>query len=352
MIRSVAIHGGVLAALLAFSWAEWTAPPKVDTGDKVLLLQGEVDKIERVAWKSEKEEVSIERKLDAAGAYLWVTHTKWEEKKTPPTPPTVPEAPEADPTGADAAEAPPTEPVEPEKVAKTQIFKAGEAADELLKELSPLLALRQLTDVPADKMSTLGLDAPKESLEIVRDGRTRVLEVGGEAYGSKDRYVRDKDSGAIYLVDNEVLKPLQFARSKLPDRQLFSIPKEKVESAVISGGMATLDVLQKNAEDKEKATWVKTASPDAPAEQLVTWMNKALQLKSSSYVAEADTPADLEPRFRLTLRGTDGSVQTLEVMQSPSTSDWYGRSEHTRGLVKLLRSTTSSLSEDVDDLTG
>ncbi len=360
MNRSVTVYSVVVALLLGLSWMEWTAPPEVDLGDKIALMQGEAKDVERVIWKSEKEEVTVERKLDAAGSYLWVTHTKWEEPKTPKpeaspapaeaTPPTDPNAP----AGAtpEASATPPAEEKPPEKVAKTQVFKAGEAGDKLLDSLSPLLALRQLTDVPPEKMATLGLDTSKETLEVVRNGRSRVLEVGGEAYGSKDRYVRDKESGEIYLLDDELLRPLKYAKTRMPDRALFSIAEDKIESAVITGGMRSLDVQHKNAQDKEKASWVRAASPDAVAEQLETWMDKALQLKSSAFVAPDDMPVDLQDRFQLTIKGSDGRTETLQVQQSAEKGDWYARSEHTRGLVKLLKGPTSSLYDDVEAVTA
>lgn len=356
MNRSIATYGLLLTLLLGMSWMDWTAPPEVDIGDKVMLVQGEAADLEKVVWKDDKEEVVIERKTDAAGSYLWVTHTKWEEPK--PTPPAAPEAtPPADPSQpAEPAAATPATPeapaTPPEKVAKTTVFKAGEAGDKLADSLSPLLAVRQLTDLPADKLATYGLDAPKESIELVRKGRSRVLELGGEVYGSKDRYVRDKETGNVYLVDDELLRPLKFARTRLPDRTLFSFPKDKVTSAEVSSGVGNVKIAQKNAEDKDKATWVRASAPDAVDEQLKTWMEKAIQLKSTAYVAPEDEPKDLESRFRLTLTGADGKVETLEVLQSAAGSDWYGRSEHTRGLVKLLKGPTSSLSEDVESLTG
>lgn len=341
MIRSVSIYGVIVAVLLGLSWVEWTSPPEVDTGDKVVVMQGEQKDVERVLWKSEKEEVTVERKLDAAGTYLWVTYTKWEEPKAPPKP---------EPLAPDAA---PTEPEPPaEKVAKTQVFKAGDVGDKMMESLSPLLALRQLTDVPAEKMATLGLDDTKETLEVVRNGRSRVLEIGGEAYGSKDRYARDKESGSIYLLDDELLRPLKFAKTRMPDRALYSIAVDRIESATISEAMTSLEVVQKNAEDKEKATWVRAASPDAPAEQLKTWMDKALQLKGNSYVSPEDMPDDLQDRFQLTVKGTDGKSETLSIQQSAAKGDWYGKSEHTRGLVKLLKGPASSLYEDIEDLAG
>lgn len=344
MTRSIATYGILLTLLLGLSWMDWTAPPEVDIGDKVVLAQGEAADLERVIWKGEKEEVLIERKVDAAGAYVWVTHTKWEEPKPSPLD-------DADPASPDAPPEPSAEAAKPgERTAKTTLFKAGEAGDKLVDSLSPMLAVRQLTDIPADKLATYGLDAPTETLELVRKGRSRVLEIGGEVYGSKDRYVRDRESGNIYLVDDELLRPLKFARTRLPDRTLFALSKEKVAGAEVSSGVGKLKISQKNAEDKDKAAWVRAASPDTVDEQLQTWMEKAVGLKSTAYVAPEEEPKDLESRFRLTLSGADGAGETLEVLQSAAAGDWYGRSEHTRGLVKLLKGPTSSLAEDVDDL--
>ncbi len=358
MTRSIATYGLLLTLLLGLSWMDWTAPPEVDIGDKVMLAQGEVADLERVIWKGEKEEVSIERKSDAAGAYLWVTHTKWEEPK--PTPPATPDAATPDAATPDAATpdaaTPPAAPATPatpaERTAKITVFKAGEAGDKLEESLSPMLAVRQLTDIPADKLGTYGLDKPTESLELVRKGRSRVMDIGGEVYGSKDRYVRDRETGNIYLVDDELLRPLKFARTRLPDRTLFSLSKEKVASAEVSSGVGKVKIAQKNAEDKDKATWVKASAPDTVDEQLKTWMEKAVALKSTAYVAPEDEPKDLESRFRLTMSGADGASETLEVLQSAASGDWFGRSEHTRGLVKLLKGPTSALAEDVEDLTA
>ena len=365
MTRGIATYGLLLTLLLGLSWMDWTSPPEVDIGDKVMLVQGESADLEKIIWKDEgKEEVVIERKTDASGAYLWATHTKWEEPKAPKPDPSKPAdaATPADPSKATDAAAPadaaatpaatPEPPKPAEKVAKTTVFKAGEAGDKLVDSLSPMLAVRQLTDVPADKLTAYGLDAPKETVEIVRKGRSRVLELGGEVYGSKDRYVRDKESGNIYLVDGELLRPLKFARTRLPDRTLFSLEKDKVATAEVSSGVGSLKITQKNAEDKEKATWVKSSAPDAVDEQLKTWMDKALQLKSTSYVAPDEVPTELQTRFKLTLKAADGHSETIEFQQAGDKGDWYASSEYTRGLVKLLKGPTSALNDDVAAIVG
>lgn len=363
MTRAIGVYGALLVALLGLSWAEWTKEPEADVGDKVVVSQGQADEIESIKFSSEKDELVFERKSDAKGAYYWVTHTRWEKAAGPAEPPTPEAAPEATPeataeaTPADAAATPAATPAEAPKaeeprVAKTQIFKSGDAGQKLVESLSPMLALRKLDGVSPEKLATIGLDAPKEKLEITRKGRTRSFELGGEAYGSKDRYARDVESGEIYLIDDETIRPLKYATTRLPDRTLLSVERKDIATATIAAGTATLDVASKNTDDEAKATWVKASAPDEANDQLKTWMDKALQLKGTSYAKPDDTPQNLEPRFQLTLQNTKGERETLEVLQAGADGDWYGRSEHTRGLIKLLRGPTSALGEDVDDLVG
>jgi len=345
MSKNTFVYGGLLVASLAGAWVRWTREPEPDIGDKVVMLQGDKDKIETIKWVGKKDEALIERKSDAEGDYLWVTYTKMvpktkkhDQEKIPKPPPSEGEPGEAE------------EPA-PEMVKQVKVFKAGGAGDKLLDSLSPMLAIRKLdpADLTGDKLTTTGLDDPKEFLEITRKGRTTKLEVGGEVYGTRDRYVRNPATGEIFLVDNELLRPLKYARTRLPDRTLWSIKRKDAVSAVITGASGeTVELDQKNIDDQSKAKWVRAATPDEPDEQLKTWMDKALKLKGSSYADPDKPPEDLQLRFKLTLRNAKGHSETLDVLQEGADGDWWGRSEHTRGLVKLLRGPTSELADDVE----
>jgi hypothetical protein len=76
-------------------------------------------------------------------------------------------------------------------------------------------------------------------------------------------------------------------------------------------------------------------------------MDKFLKAKASSYVNDADVPKDLELRFQVTLTGEGSSPETVEIYQAGDAGDWYAKSGYTRGYVKMLKSTTSGLAEDV-----
>ena len=52
----------------------------------------------------------------------------------------------------------------------------------------------------------------------------------------------------------------------------------------------------------------------------------------------------------LTLPSEGGVSETLEVLREGEDGDWWGRSEHTRGLIKLLKGPSSSLAADVGSL--
>lgn len=352
-MKSAVVYAGVLAALMGASWVKYTAEPEPDLEGKVVVVQGEASEITKISWKTEDEEAVIEQRSDDLGSYLWVDYTKWEtptkphDRDTPPVPEEAdhgPDAPDAEGTPAEpAAEEP-----EPERVASLQVFKAGEAGDKLLESLSPLTALRKLDSIPDDKRETIGLDKPTDFLEISRKGRTTKFALGGEVYGTRDRYLRNEETGEVFLVDDETLRPLKYARTRLPDRALFGLANDKIASGTLvdpAGG--SLEFTQKNAQDQAKATWVRADDPDNASEQLKTWVDKALKLKGTKYADPAEPPVDLQLRFSVSIKDAAGKAQTLEVYQEGAEGDWWAKSEYTRGLIKLLKGPTSSLSDDI-----
>jgi len=336
MMRATLIYAVLLLGLCVGAWVQWTSEPEVDHGDKVELLSGAAGDVTEIRWKSEKNESTLTRRADDRGTYFWVKYTRWTKKPKP--------SPAAEDADAESS----TEEVKP--TAKNSEFKAGAKADELLEKLSPMLALRRLEVTDPAKLEEIGLTEPTATLDIVRGDRTQSLEVGGEAYGSRDVYVRKVADGQIYLVQRDLLQTLKYARSRLADHGLFSLERQQVATVRITTTEGTASGEQRNADDKDKAQWVRSESPDEVAAQLTTWMGKVFKLKSMRYADPEAPPEDLQSRFQITLDGSDGTSDTLEVFQVGEDGDWYGRSGHTRGLVKLVRSAAKSLSEDVSGL--
>jgi hypothetical protein len=331
------IYGGLLLGLASASWYQWTAAPTVELDGGVVLLSGEGDEIEEIRWTSPDNEATITRKSDANGGYFWVEYTRYTDAPAAPIP-----SEGGEDTGSDSEES-----ADPERIATRSVFKAADKAERLVESLSPMVALRQLDVSDEDKLAELGLDAPTSGIEIIRDGRTQRVEVGAEAYGTRHRFVRLPETGAVYLVERDLIQPLRYARTRLPDRTLFGTDSATLTGATLSAGGGKLQMTQRNGENAAKAGWSRNDAPDVTAEQLTTWMHKALKLKGTRFADPDDPPTDLQPRFTLALIDDQGRTERLKVSQVGPEGDWYGQSEHTRGLVKLVRSSARSLADDV-----
>jgi len=335
MMRSTLTYGVLLAVLLGLSWRQWTSEPEVDRGDKVELFAGKAKDITTVAWTGEKSESTLTRKSDAKGDYIWVESTRWTKK------------PVVKPSGEEGA---PVEVAEPERVAKHSVFKASDKAEQLLKDLSPMLALRRLEVTDPEKLEEIGLTIPGATLQITRGGQTQMLDIGGEAYGSRNIYVRRQSDGHVYLVERELLQGLKYARSRLADHSLVGLARKDIARAVITADDETLMITQRFADDAKRAVWVLAEDEDRAPDQLTTWMGQALKLKGMRYADPAQPPADLQPRLTVQFFDAKGAWETLVLLQVGQGGDWYARSEHTRGLVKVVRSAAKSLADDVESV--
>lgn len=334
MIRSTQFFAVLLVAALVASWWEWTAEEPVDLEGKVVVLEGDAEAVQAVRWIGEDTEATVTRLSDERGDYFWVDYTRWTERTKP--------APESSDTG-EAAEP------EVERTATRSVFKSAKRALSIMKNLSPLAAKRSLEVNDPAKLVQLGLDEPASRLEIDRGGKTEVMEIGTEAYGTRDYYARHQGSGRIYMLERDLIQPLKYARTRLPDRTLYSFERASIAMATLSVDGQSAAWNQTHADDKQAAHWSPVGAPDEEAEQANDWLDKLLNLKGTKYADPDDPPTDLRPRFALTLKTVDDS-ETLEVMQVGDEGDWYGRSAHTRGLIKLVRSGASDLSEEASAL--
>jgi len=334
MKRAAMTSAVILMISLGAAWVEWTSEEAVDLEGKVVLLQGDAAEITAVRWVSEDTEATIARQSDELGSYFWVDYVRWSERNLP-----------ADRTADDTGDAEETT----ERVASRSAFKSAGKSDDLMATLSPMVAQRSLVVTDPEKLESIGLAEPTSSIEIDRGGRTQKLSVGGESYGSRDYYVRHEDSGKIYLVDRDLIQPLKYARTRLPDRSLFGGESADLARAKVSAGTDALDLVQINPDDDTKSAWAKADAPEVAADQPTTWMKKFLGLKGTRYADPESPPEGLEARFTVALVGREATT-TVAVTQVGTDGDWYAQSEHTRGLIKLVRSGANGLADDVEGL--
>lgn len=354
-MRQVATLSVLLAAALVGSYLTWTAPEGGAADDGVPVYAG-TSEIRKVEWRSDTLDVVLEKLKDEHGEYVRVTTVERREVPVQDPAPVAeradaPSATDAEPSGDEAAEEEAAEPAAPPtRTEETRrVFLGNEVATQLWSDLSPLVALRDLGREDALDTAALGFDEPSATLVVHRASGPLELTIGGETYGSRDRYVRH--GGRVLLVDDATLRPLIYANARLTERALQPLPEKDVVRVEVSdpeGRSATL--LHVNASDPAKAFWARSDTPDTADAAAGTWLGKVFRLRLLQYVDEAELETELRPLFRYTVHGRSASW-TVEVASAGEGSEqvYYARSDFNRGLVEL---THSLAAETVADLSA
>jgi hypothetical protein len=365
-VKQVAILAGLLGLSLVATYMTWFEPEEevAAKGESVAVYPAAVGDVTRLVWTSEKLDVTVEKKTDARGDYTWVQTVERKKKKADPakkpeapeTPPAEPadpaapaEPPAADPAATPGGDAPaPAAPEPAEEVeVKEMAFRGNDTAEKMWEQFAPLMALRELIPGPDIDTKVFGFEEPAGTLVVTRHGGEVTLTVGGEAYGSKDRYVQS--GSRVFLVDDNTLRPLQYAQMRLLERALQPVAEDAadgVEIATPEG--ASVQMVRANPDDKGKAFWARAATPQQEDTSTGLWLGKLFRLRASEYVPEP--PAGLIHAFTWTVKD-EAAVWTIQMHRTDDTekADWYAQSDYDRAWTKLTR----SLAEDVAaDLAG
>ncbi len=360
-MRQIAVLSLLLAAALAASYWTWTADVKEapKSGDtKVALYAATEDELQKLHWESKELSVDVERRKDARGAYSWVDATERKEKKeakAPPKPPAA-EGEEIDP--AEPAEPTPTaEPAAPipepaaeapkEIETKHTSFRGGDAADTLWKDFAPLHALRELVIPAGADLATFGLAEPSAKVTVTRGGTTQEIEIGGETYGAKDRYIRT--NGKVYLLAQDTTRALEFASTRLVERRVQPFVEDKLDriDATLPDGRS-LGLVQTNKDDKEKAFWAKADAPTDKYSAGDAWVTKLLKLSVRLYAEEPAAPLTSRLTWVATSEGESWKVELLSSTSDPI--EWFIRSEYDRALVTLTPTQASVAVSELEEL--
>ncbi|MDP2313310.1 MAG: DUF4340 domain-containing protein [Pseudomonadota bacterium] len=317
MNKSVIVFAGLLVLSLGGAWARYTGGEET-TKEGVVLIDAKATELEKVVYTSPELTVTFEMRTDDFGRYGWVTVEDRKKGK------------------ADAV-------VEP----KVTRFKTGTAADKVVEAFAPMVALRKLENVDDTQLTSFGLKEPDSTVTISAGGKTVTFELGGETYGTKDRYAKNQGDGKVYVIDDEPFKTLKFAATRLPERSLLGAKVEMIDGLRLGAGASTASWTQKNRDDKAAAYWEREGKPGKD-ETFGNWIDKALKLKSTAYVQDGEAPAELLPGFDLTVTAPGQKPETVSVLQGGD--DWYAKSESTRGLVKLSRGPAKDAVEDAQDV--
>jgi len=319
MKATIAGYALVLCAALIGAYQTWTHEGDPDPSEATVILEVEREELESIVFEGPQGTLELELREDQLGPFVWAVHT--------PKP------------SADASDAP----VEP------SAFKVGPAGEAWLEGMAPFTAKRVLEGVDDSKLDELGFGDEQATLTLHRaDGSAASYDVASKVYGGRIRYVRDPESGTVYVVGAAVIEKLETGRTTLPDRSLVVFGPADIQMATVRAGEAEATYVQHNPDDREANYWAVEGStePNAVAKG---WFGKAFDLRINRYLAPSETPEGLEEAFSMALKsGPEASeVVVYRAYGEDGQQTWFASSPHHRTMVELSPSTAAQAAADV-----
>ncbi|MFM2161025.1 MAG: hypothetical protein RLZZ383_537 [Pseudomonadota bacterium] len=332
-MRTVPVLAVATALSLIGAYITWTAPEETTRATDVVVVAGTEASVRSVVWKDELGTVRVARKEEGGAPYYVV-----DVDEVAPTPVVPPATPEGTPPAA-----PPAGP-------SHTTFLGNETASELWAGLGPLRALRALDGASAEELAAFGLDAPKATLTLDVGGTEHVLQIGGEVYGTKDRYASYE--GRVWLLDDKLVRGVQYAKSRMAERRLVPFEEKAITRLEVVAPQGKRSFVHVHAADAATAYYADATTPTTKSVEATTWIGKLLRVKSKAYVEPGSIPADAVTVMKVAAAGETGGgdAEILRVGEG-TTATWYARGSLFHGMaVELVRTLTEEPTADLPAL--
>ncbi len=329
-MRSVLVHGVLAAGGLVLAWLVWVTPEEERSPDEVELVDCAPERVAGLELTIEQREVKLEARGQGDERTYWITVTRTPEDGEPST---------------------------------REFVGSAEKVEEYLAKVAPLRALRSLGELDEETAGEVELGEEPAGTFVYRCGeQTHGYAVGGSAFGTGDRYLREQDGKTAYLLGADSIRDLQSAEALLMQRELNDFEWSDVESLVLRAEDRERRLLQRNRNDPQRAEWVDAEEPDRRNELFGNWLDRLTRLRVQDYLEpEAQPGSDVEdasvpPVEVLTIEyqaaGGDalGRMELARVETQPVR--YYARTTATRAWVTVPRSVAQQVEDDGRSVVG
>ncbi len=340
-VKGAAIQGGLAAIGLLTAYATWQREPERATGE-VVVLDVNKSNLDKVRYQNDKKWIEMDLRKDADGTpVVWFKVSAVE----------LPKAPERE-------------------------LRGNEGALRLWDKFGPMRAARALGTLDAAKLKELGLDAPKKRIEVTAKGQQHVYLAGQPPFNVSEPYLQDDGDKRVYVLGGGILQDLDSASVRLIDRTLHPFKTTDFDGLVVTAGgpgaKKSRELVQEGGQLQTSAKIASKKTPTKPDELAKNWHEKAWRLYASDVLGKGETPASGNPEIALRIDYTEkgkprGFIEigrTIGVTPpppanasatppppAPAVNEFYARTEHTAGWVKLPQNAEDVLKE-ADKIAG
>ena len=355
--RPVLIQAAVAAGAVALAAAVWLRPPRQGApGDVPVAALGRGE-VRAVHWDDGSHQVDVTRASDSVSP-VWVRIATSPTLQAPdggtavvatdagPSPISRPDAgPAPRDLRADAGvrgrtdagvpdalrairEAPPPPPRD---------LRGNEVAEQLMNRVSPPMATRDLGSITPERRRDLGLEASSKRLrldtgrDLSAPGRTLEWVVSTPP-GAAGAYLLAPD-GHLWLVQESLVQDLSAASSRLVDRRLHAFRSDEPDALQLQLDGRTRAFVVRKAQGTTRVA--PAENPDAPSADATAWADRVWRLAPLEVLGRGETPREGTPTVALRVEYSRDRRPLGFVEIARAGTEWYARSEHTAGWVRL-----------------
>jgi len=328
-IKAQLVHLALLGVAGIAALGVWTKDDRAEVALKpseVEVWSGGPDSVTLLSFESATRKVRIEPKKDDLGRYYIGTVDKDEPALAHPG------------AAADAGAPPPTK-------HETVRFIGVKAADELVKTLAPLRALRAVGKIEGTRAEEFGLDKPDGTLKVTIGGKEQSLVIGSATPGGSERYAK-APNGDVFAIAGDVVQNFTFAESRLTERDLQSFKPDEV----------TLVKIAKNGKSRELTRvpdkvegWADSATPTKLDETAGNWMSKLNRLHVQEWVEKPAVPVGPENEvMSVAYFAGKKPLGTLELYKVPGEkgNDYLAKTAYGRWFARVVTSGAEQVDQD------
>jgi hypothetical protein len=334
LLKGQIVHLGALGIASVLALGVWTRDDDAKLSNQSTQVEvwgGDPDAVSALSYESTTRKVRLEPKKDALGRWYVGTVEKDEPAAAPPPNP-------HGAGGAPAAEAAATKHT-------TTRFVGVKAADELLKNLAPLRALRAVGKVEGNRAEEFGLDKPEGTLKLTIGGKPQSLVIGGATPGGTERYAKSQ-SGDVFAISGDIVQGLLFADSRLPERDLQPFKPEEATRVKVSKAGKSRDLSR--VPDKNEG-WADSATPTKLDETAGNWMSKLGRLHVQDWVEKPSaTPEPQNLVVRVDYFAGSKALGSLELYKLPAEkgNEYLAKTEYGRWFAHVIPSAAEQVEQD------
>jgi uncharacterized protein DUF4340 len=333
LLKGQLLHLGLLGVSAVLAFGVWTRDEDAQLSSKpseVEVWAGGPDSVTALSFESSTRKLRLEPKKDALGRWYVGTLEKDE--------PAVANSPHG------AAGAPPTTPAVPPK-RTTSRFVGVKAADEFLKTLAPLRALRAVGKIEGTRAEEFGFDKPEGTLKLNIAGKPQSLVIGGATPGGTERYAK-ATSGDVFAISGEIVQNLLYADSRLAERDLQPFKPEEATRVRVSKAGKSRELSR--VPDKNEG-WADLATPNKLDETAGNWMTKLGRLHVQDWIEKptaAPGPDNLV--VRVDYFAGSKALGSLELYKLPAEkgNEYLAKTEYGRWFAKVITSAAEQVDQD------